>query len=802
MILPLLVSAFAAPAGGAADPPGPTALVYDRPASAFEEVLPLGNGRLGAAVFGGAPAERILLNEATLWSGEPRDPSTNPEAHTHLAAVRAALFAGDWTEADRRVKALQGRFSESYAPLGELRLTLDHGAELEGYRRELDLATAVTSVAYRIDGVAHERTCFASWPDGVLAIRLTADRPGALGFTLEAASLLRSETTVEGADLVLAGRAPVHAEPSYRGEREDAIVYDDARGTRFRAQARVASTDGAVAALEDGRGLRVRGASVALVLVAVTTSFARFDLPPDRDEAALARERLDAAAGRSWADLLARHLADHRRLFDRVELWLGDSPPEVVALPTDARLERYATGAPDPALEALYFQFGRYLLIASSRTPGVPANLQGIWNPHLRPPWSSNYTTNINLEMNYWAAETTNLAELHEPLLEFVGALARNGAVTAREYFGCDGWTVCHNSDVWALTNPVGDFGQGDPTWANWCMGGAWLATHLWEHWDFGRDRAWLEREAYPLLRGAALFGLDWLVEGPGGELVTAPSTSPENRYRTPDGYVGATAVAMTADLAMLRELFQDTIRAAEELGADEELRERLAHALRRLPAWRVGAGGQLLEWLHDWEDAEPRHRHMSHLFGLHPGHQISPERTPALAEACRRSLELRGDGGTGWSKAWKINLWARLDEGERAYRLLRSHLAHVDPGAAGGAGGTYPNLWDAHPPFQIDGNFGGTAGIAEMLLQSGDGRIELLPALPAAWPSGRVRGLRARGAFEVDAAWEDGRLTGAVIRARVGGTVRVRSGDDEALLSLPPGRASSTRLEPGSFGR
>jgi len=472
-----------------------------------------------------------------------------------------------------------------------------------------------------------------------------------------------------------------------------------------------------------------------------------------------------------------------------VALQLGSDPAPGLA--TDERLRRYTVGSPDPYLEALYFQFGRYLLISSSRTPGVPANLQGIWNPHMRPPWSSNYTTNINIEMNYWPAEVTNLAEMHEPLLGFIENLAVTGRITAETFWGTRGWAVSHNSDIWAMSNPVGDFGQGHPAWANWNMAGVWLSTHLWEHFAFGQDTVFLESRAYPLMVGAAEFALDWLIEGEEGYLITAPSTSPENLYRTPDGYDGATTIATTGDMAMMRELLSQVIEASEILDRDAELREEIQGALDRLVPFQIGRDGSLQEWYHDWEDADPQHRHQTHLFGLHPGSSIDPDRTPELAEAARAALEIKGDESTGWSKAWRINLWARLRDGDRAHKLYRELLTFVPPAgdeSYGPGGGTYPNLMDAHPPFQIDGNFGGTAGVAEMLVQSHANEIRLLPALPAAWPDGRVRGLRARGGYTVDMEWADGSLRSVTLRSDRDGSCRLVYGDVMRTVDLEPG--------------
>ena len=453
----------------------------------------------------------------------------------------------------------------------------------------------------------------------------------------------------------------------------------------------------------------------------------------------------------------------------------------------------------DPGLEALYFQFGRYLLISGSRPGGPAVNLQGIWNPHLRPPWSSNYTVNINTEMNYWPAETTNLAECHEPLLRFIGDLAKTGAVTARHFYNCGGWCVHHNSDIWALSNPVGDFGQGNPVWANWPMAGLWFSLHLWDRYAFGGDTDWLRSTGYPLMKGAAEFALDWLVEGPEGFLVTAPSTSPENQYKTPDGYVEAVSVMTTADLALVRGALLNVMQASEILGTDAAFREKVKKTFDRLPPYKIGRKGNLQEWYLDWEDQDPAHRYVSLLIGLYPDDQITPVDTPELAAAVRRSLELRGDGGTGWSKAWKIGLWARLHDGDHAYRMLRTHLQYVGPSGdtQSKGGGTYPNLFDAHPPFQIDGNFGGTAGMAEMLLQSHRGEIHLLPALPSSWKTGSVRGLCARGGFTVDQTWKDGILVDAVIVADRNGTARIRYGQAVREIAVKAGVAVHYRPGP-----
>ena len=759
-------------------------LQYDQPATYFEESLPIGNGKMGAIVYGGTDDNIIYLNDITLWTGQPVDRNLDKDAHQWIPVIREALFNEDYARADSLQRRVQGPNSQYFQPLGTLHIKdLGLGA-VSVYHRSLSLDSAIIKDSYMREGRVITREYFASNPDKLIAIRLRGDINCRIALTAQVPHHVKSGL----GQLTMTGHAT--------GNPQESIHFCTMLNVK---------TDGEVTAADSS--LTITRAKEAIIYIVNETSFNGFDKHPVKEAAPY----LENAANDLWHtqnftydEFYARHLADYKAIYDRVKIRLRSSKPSCDDGFTDTILKEYTDGGGQSRyLEELYFQFGRYLLISCSRTSGVPANLQGLWTPHLWSPWRGNYTVNINLEENYWPAFVANMAEMAQPLDDFVKALATNGKYSAKNYYNIDtGWCSSHNSDIWAMTNPVGEKRE-NPMWANWNLGGAWLVNTLWERYQFTQDKDYLRTVAYPLMKGAADFCLRWLVENPKapGELITAPSTSPENEYITDKGYHGVTCYGGTADLAIIRELFINTIAAGKILGVKSKEMEK---ALARLHPYTVGHMGDLNEWYYDWDDRDFKHRHQSHLIGLYPGNHL---KDTILQKAAEKSLEIKGDETTGWSTGWRINLWARLKNGEQAYHIYRKLLTAVAPEKAGmpnysKGGGTYPNLFDAHPPFQIDGNFGGVAGVCEMLMQSHCNlqsdklqcTIELLPACPGAWKEGKVSGLCARGGYEVSFEWKGGYVRNCEIKAKKAGTVTLLYNGQQKTVKLKAGQTQNVK--------
>ena len=733
-------------------------LWYDKPANEWTEALPIGNGSFGGMVFGRVDSERVQLNDDTFWTGKQYDPN-NPKALPNLPKVRELIKTGKYQDAmDLANQKLMGNHVDlmKYQPLGDLRLFFNGHDNFTNYKRELDLERAVVKISYDVNGIKYTREIFSSYPDQVLVYHFRSDKPGAISFkaTLNSKQTFISKTSDD--KLIMNGRWGVGIDELEEGlENPDETNKNwDKGGISFEVNLKAFSENGKIFYINDS--LFVESADEVTLILSAATNYL------GKNPSEVCSQRL-LNADKPYKQLLSNHIKDYQLLFNRVEINLGNNENE--KLPTDERLKRIKLGESDPSLVSLYYQFGRYLMISGSRPGTQPLNLQGIWNDDLQPAWGSKYTININTEMNYWPAEVTNLSECHQPLFDLIESLVEPGKKTARLHYNSRGFVAHHNTDLWRATTPV-----DGARWGLWPMGGAWLSTHLFMHYDYTRDKNFLKR-AYPTMKEAAKFIIDFLIEDDQGRLVTNPSHSPENSFIDAKGNVGVLCIGATMDFQIIILLFTNLIKSSEVLEFDKEFRDTLKNTLSKMPPLQIGKYGQLQEWLEDYEENEPGHRHVSHLFGLFPGNQIGVHTTPELAKAARTTLERRlqfGGGHTGWSRAWIINLWARLKDAEKAYENIQQLLAKS----------TLPNLFDDHPPFQIDGNFGGTTGINEMIMQSYNDEIHILPAIPNQWETGFLTGVKARGNFEVDLNWKNGILDFVEIKSLAGEKCNLRYGN------------------------
>lgn len=726
-------------------------LWYNQPASKWEEALPVGNGRLGAMIFGAPQQEHLQLNEETVWAGGPNN-NINPETGKAIPEIRRLLAEGKYVEAQKyandHVKSRNDGMP--YQPVGDLMIDFPNHNNASNYYRDLDIANAVATVSYDVNNINFKREIFTSFTDQVIIIRLTASQPGSITCNLSLQSPQKQHAVKTGQNqLVLTGTSGDHEGQQGKIQFETLVQ---------------PVLKGGTLTVDNNQSLNINNADEVIIFLSIGTNFNNYK-DVSGNPHVRASTYLQKALQKDYTTLLKNHEAYYKKYFDRVQFDLGIT--DAVKLPTDERLAQFANGN-DPQLAALYFQFGRYLLIAGSQPGGQPTTLQGIWNNKVSPPWDSKYTININTEMNYWPAEPTNLSELHDPLFKMLQDLSQTGQESAKTTYGAKGWVTHHNTDLWRVTDPV----DGAHSWGMWPMGGAWLSQHIWYHYIFTGDVKFLE-QYYPVLKGASDFFVDVLQKDPSGQwLVVSPSDSPENEYDKKNGV--AITAGTTMDNQLVFDLFSNTIRAAEILNKDADYRNLLQQKRAQLAPMQIGQHSQLQEWLQDWDDPGDKHRHVSHLYGLYPSNQISPYRTPDLFEAARNSLNYRGDVSTGWSMGWKVCLWARFLDGNHAYKLLTDQLSPADvPNKQGG--GTYNNLFDAHPPFQIDGNFGCTAGIAELFVQSQDGTLHILPAVPDVWKTGKISGLKARGGFEVDVEWVNGKVSKLTIQSKLGGNCRLR---------------------------